>query len=74
MVRPIVLECLGVAGPKELPEAAALRTDPVPSTVSCLPRGRTACTRKKRGQRGLSSQFQRTSHPFGQLPLLLLHT
>ena len=63
MVRPIVIECLGVAGPKELPEAAALGRESAHWTAPGLPRRPAACCREKRALRGLSYTVPKGHHP-----------
>lgn len=53
MVRPIVLEYLGIAGPKELLEAAALRREPCPLDSSWPAQEARCLLREKGGPEGL---------------------
>lgn len=58
----------GVAGPKELPEAAALRTEPRPPTASGLCRRQTTCTREKRGPEGVLLTVPKDQPPLWTAP------
>lgn len=54
MVRPIVLECLDIAGPKELLEAAALGREPCPLDSSWPTQEARCLLQEKRPQRACS--------------------